>query len=127
MALFGKSKKDTVAQAEEQMVPAGFTQRTPEQVKAALEAAAEARAAKSRLLKDIREGRISLQDMFSPEYADNERVQLLLIGSALRALPSMTQYRASKIMAELGLAKGRRIRGIGVRQREKLLALVGEE
>ena len=127
MALFKGKNKQATAQAEETLVPAGFTERTAEQVHAALMAAAEARAAKSVLLKEIRSGQISLADMFSEAYHSNERVQLLLVGSALRALPGMTQYRATKIMRDLDISKGRRIRGVGARQREKLLALVEQE
>lgn len=104
-----------------------FGARTPEQVKAALDKAAEARAAKTELLNQIRSGEISLAEMFAPEYAGNERVQRLLVGSALRALPGITQYHATKIMKEAGITHGRRIKGVGIRQQEKLLELVAQE
>jgi len=104
------------------MAPSPFGERSPEQIKAALAKAAEARAAKTETLRQIRSGEISLADMFSEDYKDNERIQRLQIGSAMRALPGVTQYRAAKILRELDIDAGRRVKGVGARQRERLLA-----
>lgn len=101
-----------------------FGERTPEQIASAKRAADEARAEKKILVERIRQGEVTLEDLFSDAFKHNERAQRLLIGTALRALPNVTQHRAVKIEAEVGISKGRRIQGVGSRQREKLLELV---
>jgi hypothetical protein len=95
---------------------------TPEQRKAALEKAAEAKAAKKRLLDDLRDGRVSPADLLSGAEAGNVRVQKLQISTLLRATPGVTPVMVKEAMTSIGISEGRRIQGLGDRQREKLLA-----
>lgn len=41
----------------------------------------------------------------------------------LESLPGIASAGAGRLMADLGVAKSRRVRGLGVRQRARLLAL----
>jgi len=102
-------------------MPSKFGDRTPEQVQAALERAREARADKARLLKDIREGRVSLAEVLSDDYRDNVRAQMLPVQTLLRALPGVGIKTADAAMGDLGIEKSRRVRGLGVNQRARLL------
>ena len=43
----------------------------------------------------------------------------------IEALPGYGKAKAAKIMEELGISESRRVQGLGVRQREQLLAKLG--
>jgi hypothetical protein len=109
------------ATQEEETMPSKFGDRTPEQVQAALERAREARADKARLLKDIREGRVTLAEVLGDDYKGNLRAQMLPVQTLLRALPGVGIKTADAAMTDLGIEKSRRVRGLGVNQRARLL------
>jgi hypothetical protein len=102
-------------------MPVNFADRTPEQVKAALEAARLARVAKSELLHDIKSGRVTLGELLSESYRDNVRAQKLPVKTALRALPGVGVVKADHAMKTIGIPETRKIGGLGPRQREALL------
>jgi hypothetical protein len=102
-------------------MPVNFADRTPEQVKAALEAARLARVAKSELLHDIKSGRVTLGELLSESYRDNVRAQKLSVKTALRALPGVGVVKADHAMKMIGIPETRKIGGLGPRQREALL------
>lgn len=100
-----------------------FGSKTPEEMAELKRAAAEAVAEKRELLGRIRAGHLTLADLFSDAEKNNERIQRLPVGTAVRALPGVSPHRANKILDEAGITKGRRIKGVGARQRERLLEL----
>jgi hypothetical protein len=102
-------------------MPLNFADRTPGQVEAALEAARQARAAKTELLNDIKSGRVTLGELLSDSYRGNVRAQRLPVRTALRALPGVGVVKADHAMKMIGIAEGRKIGGLGPRQREALL------
>lgn len=122
-----KDKKDKATKvAESGTYMTAFGERTREQVEAALAAAYVARAEKSALLERIRNGHVTLEELFSDAFAHDERAQRLPLGSALRATPGISAWRAGKIMDTVGVDHKRRIRGTGTRQRQRILELLAK-
>lgn len=94
---------------------------TPEERKIALEKASEAKAAKKVLLDDLRAGKITALELLSDTAKDNDRIQKLHVSTMLRATPGINPLRVKNIMLDAGIDEGRRIQGLGVRQRAYLL------
>ena len=92
---------------------------SPEQRQEALAKAREARAARSALLADVKEGSLALADVFGREDDIARRTK---VNQVLRALPGVGQARAAAIMERAGIPVERRVGGLGARQREQLLA-----
>ena len=86
---------------------------TDEQRKAALVKGAALRRHRAEVKKSLKEGSMSLSDAFADKDCDRMRVNELL--------PGVGPAKAEGIMADLGISAGRRIRGLGTRQREELL------
>jgi hypothetical protein len=91
---------------------------SPEQRQKALEKAREARAARSVLLADLKEGTISLADVLGREDNTARRTK---VAQLIRALPGVGPARASAALERVGILSDRRVGGLGVRQREQLL------
>lgn len=95
-------------------------QLTPEQRKAALEKAGEARRARAELKELLRTGSVDVNELF--RRADEDDVIAgMKVSAALAAMPGLGKVKANRLMEELGIADNRRLRGLGVRQREALL------
>jgi hypothetical protein len=95
-------------------------QLTPEQRKAALEKAGEARRARAELKELLRTGSVDVNELF--RRADEDDVIAgMKVSAALSAMPGLGKVKANRLMEELGIADNRRLRGLGVRQREALL------
>lgn len=120
MPIFGKK---TAVKKEEPVTatPAGFGHRTPEQIQEALGAAHLARQERSVLIKDVRSGKVTLEAILTGDYTDNQAARNLPVRTLLRNLPGVGPGRANKIVSSLGIMEGRRVRGLGVRQRRELL------
>jgi hypothetical protein len=118
--MFGRRPAETTEKDND--MPAGFGNRTREQIEAALEVAREARAAKAELLRSVKEGRVTLGEILGNDYKDNERAQKLPVHTLVRALPGVGIRTADTALDELGITKGRRVGGLGTRQRERLAA-----
>lgn len=120
MPIFGKK---TAVKKEEPVppAPAGFGHRTPEQIQEALGAAQEARKLRSVLMRDIRAGKVDLQDIFNGSYSDNPVAQNMPVRTLLKNLRGVGPARANKIINSMDIIEGRRVRGLGVRQRRELL------
>ena len=97
-------------------------QLTPEQRAAALQKAAEARAARAEIKARLKMGSMSLNDALGSE--DNN-VGKLKVVSLLESLPGVGKVKARKVMEEIGIADNRRVQGLGVQQREALLKSLG--
>jgi hypothetical protein len=93
---------------------------TEEQRKDALAKAAEARRARAELKERLKKSEMSLQDVLA-DRADSV-VGKMKISAVLEALPGVGKVRARRIMEKLEISTTRRVRGLGAKQREALLA-----
>ncbi len=92
---------------------------TDDQRKAALEKAAEARHARAQLREDIKSGKVTVESVLN---SDDPIAQRLKVSALIESLPGYGKAKAAKVMGELGISETRRVKGLGARQREQLLA-----
>jgi hypothetical protein len=97
-------------------------QLTPEQRTAALQKAAEARAARAEIKARLKMGSFSLRDALD---SDDNNVGKLKVVSLLESLPGVGKVKASKVMDDIGIARNRRVKGLGSQQRQQLLDALG--
>jgi hypothetical protein len=74
--------------------------------------------------REAKAGRLTLQAIFDLADADDVIAQMRAV-DLLESLPAVGAVKASRLMREAGVAATRRIRGLGPKQREDLLRLVG--
>ncbi|CAM5658638.1 integration host factor, actinobacterial type [Streptomyces atroolivaceus] len=86
----------------------------------ALRRAIAVRQERAELLADIKDGKVSLHDVLR---RDDAVVARTPVRRVLEALPRIGKVRAGQILDELGISETRRVQGLGVRQRERLLHL----
>ena len=92
----------------------------PEQRRAALAKAADARRERARIKQLLKAGDTSLAAVL--EAADaSEALAKMRVSEVLEALPAVGPLKAERTMEELRIARSRRIRGLGPRQRRALL------
>ena len=84
-----------------------------------LKKAEAARRARATLREDIKSGKVSLAEVFEMEDDIAKRMKVSIL---LESLPGIGKAKAAKTMEELGISESRRVQGLGVRQREQLLA-----
>ena len=97
-------------------------QLTPEQRAAALQKAAEARAARAEIKHRLKMGSLSLTDALD---SDDHNVGKLKVVSLLESLPGVGKVKARKVMEDIGIADNRRVQGLGSQQRQHLLETLG--
>lgn len=97
-------------------------QLTDEQRRAALAKAAEARRARAEMKELLRTGSLTLSEVFERAEDDNI-VANTKIFAVLISLPGFGKIKAKRLMEDLSIAENRRVRGLGERQREKLLEI----
>ena len=95
---------------------------TPEQRAAALEKAAQARAAMADVKARLKIGSMSLPEALA---SDDPAVGKLKVVSLLEALPGLGKVKARRLMEEIGIADNRRVQGLGPQQRAALLEHLG--
>lgn len=95
---------------------------TPEQRSEALKKAAAARHARAALRDDIKAGKVTMAEVFE---MDDDVARRMKVSALIEAMPGYGKAKAAKIMDELGISESRRVQGLGVRQREQLLARFG--
>lgn len=95
-------------------------QLTPEQRRAALDKAAEARRKRAEVKEQLKSGRLTLAELFVQGDGD-EMVGKLKVVSMLESLPGVGKVRARRLMEELDISESRRLRGLGDNQRQRLL------
>ena len=95
-------------------------QLTDEQRKAALEKAAQARHARAELRANIKSGKVTLEEVLD---SDDPIANRMKVSALIESLPGYGKAKATKIMDELGISASRRVKGLGARQREQLLAV----
>jgi hypothetical protein len=96
---------------------------TPEQRQQALEKAAEARRKRAELKAQLKSGNTSLASVLGKD--DDETVGKMKVSSVLESMPGVGKVRARKIMEKLDISASRRVRGLGSKQKEALLAEFG--
>lgn len=96
-------------------------QLSDEQRKVALEKAAAARHARAELREKIKKGEITLESVLNSEDPIASRMKVTTL---IESLPGYGKAKAAKIMDELCISATRRVQGLGVRQREQLLAML---
>ena len=86
---------------------------------AALEKAAEARAARADIKARLKMGSMSLAEALD---SDDQNVGKLKVVSMLESLPGIGKKKARDLMAEVGIADNRRVQGLGAQQRAALMS-----
>jgi hypothetical protein len=94
---------------------------TPEQRQQALEKAAEARRKRAELKAQLKSGNVALASVLSRANND-DTVGKMKVASVLESLPGVGKVRARKMMEKLDISASRRVRGLGSKQKEALLA-----
>jgi hypothetical protein len=94
---------------------------TPEQRQQALEKAAEARRKRAELKAQLKSGNVSLASVLTRANKD-DTVGKMKVASVLESLPGVGKVRARKLMERLDISASRRVRGLGSKQKDALLA-----
>lgn len=92
---------------------------TPEQRAAALDKAAAARRARADLKLKLKSSGASLSDVLDSGASD-EAIGKMKVLAVLEAMPGVGKIKAARIMEKLEISPSRRVRGLGVKQREAL-------
>lgn len=93
---------------------------TDEERTRAREKATAARAVRADIKSQLRTGKLSVADVIQNPDGD-DAVGRLKVLDLLKALPGVGDVRAAAIMAEVGIAGTRRVRGLGIHQRKALV------
>jgi hypothetical protein len=96
---------------------------TPEQRQQALEKAAEARRKRAELKAQLKSGNTSLSTVLNRD--EDETVGKMKVSAVLESMPGVGKVRARKIMEKLDISASRRVRGLGSKQKDALLAEFG--
>lgn len=94
---------------------------TDEQRKQALERAAEARRVRAEAKELLKTGSMTLVELFA-KAEDDELIAGLKVESLIASMPGTGKIKAKRLMESVGIAENRRIRGLGDKQKEALLA-----
>ena len=96
----------------------GTPELTDEQRAAALAKAARARHDRAELLRKVKAGEVRPEDVLMRR---DDLVKKTRVLRFIKAWPGYGDAKARKLMARLGIAEGRRLGGLGSRQRQGLL------
>ncbi|SJN16773.1 integration host factor [Micrococcus lylae] len=86
--------------------------------------ALRARQQRAELKSDFAAGRVCLQEVFVRADEDPAVGRLRTV-DLIQALPGVGEIRARRVMEVCGISPVRRLRGVGRRQREALIAYIG--
>jgi outer membrane protein TolC len=93
---------------------------TEEQRREALAKAAEARRKRAEIKGQLKAEKLTLRDILNSQ--DDEVIGKMKVSSVLESLPGVGKVRARKIMERLDISATRRVRGLGAKQKDALLA-----
>lgn len=93
---------------------------TEEQRREALAKAAEARRKRAEIKGQLKAEKLTLRDILNNQ--DDEVIGKMKVSSVLESLPGVGKVRARKIMERLDISATRRVRGLGAKQKDALLA-----
>ncbi|MFF7249881.1 integration host factor, actinobacterial type [Embleya sp. NPDC008237] len=91
---------------------------TTEERRAALTKAALVRRERAEVREALKRGRLSLGEVLA---ADSDAVRKMPVRALLESLPAIGKARAARLLGELEISESRRVRGLGVQQRDRLL------
>ena len=94
-------------------------QLSAEERQAALEKAKAARIKRAQVRDDLKNGKLSLQDVLAMK--DDPIVGRMKVSTLIETLPGYGKAKAEKIMGELKIGESRRLKGLGERQEAALL------
>ena len=94
-------------------------QLSAEERQAALEKAKAARIKRAQVRDDLKNGKLSLQDVLAMK--DDPIVGRMKVSTLIETLPGYGKAKAEKSMGELKIAESRRLKGLGERQEAALL------
>lgn len=86
----------------------------------ALVKAAEMRRIRAEVREALRTGAMGLEDVLDRVTEDS--IAGLKVKAVLTALPGLGKVKSYRLMEAVGIAENRRLRGLGPKQREALLA-----
>lgn len=86
----------------------------------ALAKAAEARRVRADIREELRRGTLSLGEVL--DRAHEEPLAGIKVKAVLTALPGLGKVKSYRLMEAVGIAENRRLRGLGPKQKEALLA-----
>jgi hypothetical protein len=89
---------------------------------AALKKAALVRRMRSEIRVRLKEGSMTLEELFAQ--LDDDMVGKMKALVVIESLPGVGKVKARRLMADIGIAESRRLRGLGDQQRAKLLSAV---
>ena len=93
--------------------------RTPEQRAADLEKAAAVRKVRAGVKAGLKAGTVDLPGVLV-KGSDDDLFGKIKVVSLLESMPGVGKVRAKQIMGRLGIAENRRVKGLGVNQRQAL-------
>lgn len=96
-------------------------QLSDEQRRAALAKAAEARRVRAEVKELLKTGSLRISDLFQRAESE-ELIAGLKVEALIAAMPGTGKIKAKRLMESLGIAENRRIRGLGDKQKEALIA-----
>ncbi|MDP9493956.1 MAG: integration host factor [Actinomycetota bacterium] len=96
-------------------------QLTDEQRKAALAKAAEARRVRAEMKELLKTGSLRLSELVKRAETD-DILAGLKVERVIASMPGTGKIKAKRMMETLGIADNRRLRGLGDKQKEALLA-----
>jgi signal recognition particle GTPase len=92
-----------------------------EQRQAALEKAAIARRERAELKERLKMGSLTLTELLD-QAEGNDVIGKMKVVAVLESLPGVGKVKARRTMEDIGISDTRRVRGLGVQQREALLS-----
>jgi len=93
---------------------------SPDQRRAALEKAAEARRQRAAVKEELKAERLSIAELFERSERD-EVLGKLKVVSMLEAMPHTGKVKARRLMQDLDISESRRLRGLGPNQKRRLI------
>ena len=94
---------------------------SPQQREAALEKAAAARRVRAETKDQLKMGLVSFDELLRLADSD-DLVGKMKTLTALESKPKIGKVKARRLMAEVGIAESRRLKGLGENQRDQLVA-----
>lgn len=91
---------------------------TLEARRAALAKAAAVRRERAEVKEALKRGRLSLGEVLAD---DSDAVRKMPVRALLESLPDIGKARAARLLGELEISESRRVRGLGIQQRDRLL------
>lgn len=96
-----------------------------EQKMEGLRKAQEVRSARAKIRAGLKDGSLTMADLL--DRVDDEIIGKTRVKYVLESLPQVGKITAARIMDEVGIDEVRRLRGLGVRQREELLKRLAKD